>query len=114
MGQSHADARASRRTLRNISEVGASAWEAVKKHGLLGVPDAGRGAAKQLMRELADIGLFLVQSGELESWLCTSVQKGQKWNQAALVALHTNDCPIELKAFVKNATEFVFRPEGSP
>lgn len=107
MEQLHTDARTSRRNLRSVSEAGASAWDPVKRLGLLGVPDAGRAAAEKLIHELAEIGVFLVPSGELESWLCQSVSKGQKWNQAALEALYTSGCPHELEVFVRRATDFL-------
>lgn len=70
-----------------------SPWGAVKEHGLSAFKGEARRAAGELLRELDQLGVVLVEVGELEKLAPEiSVRKGAGWLQAALAANeHLND-----------------------
>ncbi|MFD5863466.1 ATP-dependent endonuclease [Agromyces sp. NPDC127015] len=64
---------------------GGSPWGAVKDHGLSAFKGEARQAVASLLRELDDIGVVLVEQGELERLAPEiAVRKGPGWLQAAL------------------------------
>ncbi|MGE7960160.1 ATP-dependent nuclease [Pseudomonas sp. NPDC089530] len=105
MAVGYTDVRASRKALESAVKAGASKWQEIKKKGINGVPKKALTDAEELLAKLGSLGVFLVPKGELESWLCQDVAKGQVWNQRALMAIHEGGCPNELKEFVKGVID---------
>lgn len=64
-----------------------SPWDEVKEYGISGFKGQARPAAKELVRALGELGVVLVEAGELE---CLApdidVRKGPRWLHAALAA----------------------------
>ena len=64
-----------------------SPWDEVKEHGISGFKGEARRAAKELVSALGEIGIVLVEAGELERLAPDiSVSKGPRWLHAALGA----------------------------
>jgi hypothetical protein len=59
---------------------GSSGWDQVKRSGVDGVPQGSPSVAcRQLLRALAEIGLFVVEAGEVERFVPTVAHKGPEW-----------------------------------
>jgi len=110
LDQPDADLRAARRALSSMARAGANKWDRAKKFGLAALEGDGNGQARELLERLANLGLFVVPCGELESWMKLQRPKGNRWNQSALKELHSGNCPEELKEFVSQVLGFLERP----
>jgi hypothetical protein len=84
-----------------------SNWEHVKKKGIEIFTGETLQEVNELILKLNNIGLFLVPTGELESWIPLGSTKGKKWNLAALEALHNDKCPEKLKTFIQEVITFL-------
>ncbi|QSX78722.1 ATP-dependent nuclease [Agrilutibacter solisilvae] len=101
------DLRGARRSLVACARGGSNKWDQAKKSGFSALPTQDQGSAQELIGRLSATGLFVVPCGELESWLENGASKGSRWNQRALQALHDNECPVPLKAFVEQILSFL-------
>lgn len=105
--QQHDDLRLARKNLVSCARAGSNKWNRAKKIGISCMSNEDAAKASRLIERLAARGLFVVPCGELESWMSLGLPKGSKWNQAALQALHGNNCPEELRKFVVQALVFL-------
>lgn len=108
--QPNGDLRLARKSLVSHARAGSNKWEKAKKVGISCMLEANAAKAGDLIEWLAVRGLFVVPCGELESWMSLGHPKGSRWNQAALQALHANNCPRELQEFVDRALAFLTPP----
>jgi len=102
-----ADLRRARRNLVSKARTGSNKWEKAKKKGVACLPAADIPKANELIQRLAEIGLFVVPCGELESWMDLQKLKGKGWNQAALQELYSSNCPPALREFVGRTLSFL-------
>jgi hypothetical protein len=98
------------RTIRELTK-STDGWRALKTSGLAGVPrGAAATAARRLLPRLRDLGLFIVEIGELESWAPEIGRHGASFVTAALEAkVHETAAP--LRKFVFEVAEGVTRVE---
>jgi len=78
----------------------ASKWSDAKRNGVSGIPETVRADATSLIADLANLGLFVVPVGELESWIEVGTRRKKKWVIPALEAIANGACPEPLKSFV--------------
>ncbi len=108
-GRQHSDLRQARRALRNIAQL-ASKWDEVKTRGLDYFGEETRPDVERLIKLCRELGLFIVQKGELEGWIPLGVAKGKKWNRRALEELHAGRLPVDLQDFVAGVVAFLRSP----
>ena len=92
-----------RRSLVRIHE-GSSKWKIIKKNGLDEIPKDVRGDAKTLLKDLKEIGLFVVPVGELESWIPL---ENVVWIEKALELIQNDKIPESLQSFVKEVIDYL-------
>ena len=63
--------------------------------------------ARELISLAKQSGLFIVPVGELESWLDLGTSQKNKWIVLALDALHEDQCPDQLRQFVREIIEYL-------
>lgn len=114
LGQLGSDLRRAKRSLVSVARAGSNKWEQAKKTGLACLQGEERQLANELVSKLSSLGVFVVPCGELESWMCLGLPKGNKWNQQALQTLHNNECPSALKEFVGDVLGFLTPVPTSP
>ena len=107
------DLRRARRSLKSIAEQ-TGRWSLVSKGGVECFDEAARGEVLELIGLLGQLGLFVVPSGDLESWIRLDVPKGRHWNREALRLIHQGECPLELQDFVKEAMTFLTAEYQAP
>ena len=82
-------------------------WRPVKKSGVAALDGSAKKACKRLVRGLAKLGVFLVPSGELESWIDVGEVRKSRWIVLALEHLAQEGPPKRLAKFVKRAIDYV-------
>lgn len=87
-------------------ETGAKKWKIVKETGVDGMPQNVRGDAKTLINDLKTHGIFVVEEGELESWIKLGLTKN-KWIVPALTEINNGKCPEKLKNFTKKIIDYL-------
>ena len=75
-----------KRTASDLLE-NAADWSEAKKHGIASVKGGAHQETTRLLTECRGQGLFLVPSGELESWWFGGPAQKQDWISAALTKL---------------------------
>lgn len=85
----------------------ATEWYEVKKDGLSALEPVSRPIAEELLKMAAEVGLFIVPVGELESWIDVGTSQKNKWVVRALEQLHDGECPDGLRTFISNVTHWV-------
>lgn len=106
----HGDLRDAQRSLTAISRRSAGRWDRAKARGLDLFDAVTREKTSSLLGLLARNGVFVVPSGELESWFDFDLLKGSAWNRRALESLHEGVCPDALHAFVTEVTQYLVPP----
>lgn len=81
-----------------------SKWSEIKREGINYLPDTQKKAGKEVLKMCADLGLYIVPVGELESWIKLDVKKN-KWIIPALDHIQKGNCPKELKDFVSKVID---------
>ena len=77
-----------------------SKWSEIKKNGVDALDSDQKENAKQLIKELEKVGLFVVSAGELEGWLSLGTQKKNKWIIEALKVINEHRASEQLIKFV--------------
>jgi len=109
----HTDARSSRKRLESTLKATTSKWEVVKKVGVSYFTGDQLAAVESLIEDLAKLGVFVVDCGELEQWIDNGASKGKEWNRKALEMLQTDGCPPKLETFVQRVIDFLSRPAAA-
>lgn len=92
-----------RRSLVRIHE-GSGKWKIIKKNGLDEIPKDVREDAKTLLKDLKEIGLFVVPVGELESWIPL---ENVVWIEKAHELIQNDKIPESLQSFVKEVIDYL-------
>ena len=87
-------------------------WSKIKEEGLAGFPDSVRPDAKDLIANLAAIGIYVVPVGELEQWIPLQVHK-KRWVVEALQLVSDGNIPPALIEFL-GAIRERFPREAAP
>ncbi len=83
----------------------AGRWSDVKQKGISWFGAEHLPIAQQLLKELSDVGIFIVPVGELEGWMNLGVKKS-KWTISALTEIQEGRAPGPLKVFVKSVLDY--------
>lgn len=92
----------------NIAIRGSSVdWDDIKELGRDEFPDEVEEEVNRVFEEARSYGLFIVPTGELESWVDIDTTKGRHWVIDALDHMSENECPDELGDFVRAISEYL-------
>lgn len=90
---------------------GSSGWGGLKKSGLNALSGEAYAAGERLLNATADLGLFLVACGELESWVRKiSSSNKQNWLAEVFNSAEYLSPSAELQAFCKQIRNFLQQP----
>ena len=92
-----------RRELNKIKQKSGK-WKIVKEKGIEGMPKEIQEDAKDLLKKLKKIGVFLPAVGELESWIKI---ENEPWIIGATEIINKGETPQNLKEFVKEVIDFL-------
>ncbi|KOU65255.1 hypothetical protein ADK55_06825 [Streptomyces sp. WM4235] len=94
---------------------GSSGWGALKKSGLSALDGEVYAAAEQLVNTTAELGLFLVPWGELESWVRKiSSSNKQNWLSQVFSSGEYLRPSAELRVFCQAIRDYLSRPVAEP
>ncbi len=86
---------------------GFSEWAEIKETGVGGFPEENRGDAESLIDELQNLGLFVVQVGELEGWMDLGTSRKSTWVVRALEEIYSGDCDEALVEFIDSIEQYL-------
>lgn len=75
-------------------------WNAIKRNGVDSLEEPTRSHANDLISRLADLGIFVVPVGELESWVDVGTRRKKEWIVLALTSLASDGAPNEVSEFI--------------
>ncbi|MDH3779423.1 MAG: ATP-binding protein [Nitrosopumilus sp.] len=87
-------------------ESGGTSWKIIKEGGIDAMDLSIKECAKELLDSLKNHGIFIVPTGELESWI-KSNRKKNKWIVPALTEIDNGKCPSNLKSFSKEVIDYL-------
>lgn len=90
-----------RSALRRIDS-GSTRWNEIKRRGIEALDESSRPAALVLLERLAEMGIFVVPVGELESWAELGTRRKKIWIVRGLQALATDGAPEEVSRFIES------------
>lgn len=77
-------------------------WALVKHKGTPGLPEEVQAVSNSLLSRLANVGVFVVPVGELESWMPDIGRTKGRWIVSALKSVFEGQIPPALVAFVES------------
>lgn len=95
-----------RSALRRIDS-GSTKWNEVKRDGLEALDDPIKQRARDLIASLAEIGIFVVPVGELESWIDVGTRRKRDWIVLALQVIADKGPPNSVATFIGNVIAHV-------
>lgn len=95
------------RTIRGITK-SASPWDVIKRSGYHSLSGSPRSAAENLLSSLKSKGLFVIPSGELESF-CPAIEvKGRRWVERVLQMDLKEEPRLEFaRSFAREIADFI-------
>jgi len=94
-----------RSALRRIDD-GSTRWREIKLRGIESLGDSSRATALTLLQRLAEIGLFVVPVGELESWADVGTRRKKAWIVLALQSLASQGVPDQVSTFIERVIHY--------
>lgn len=83
-----------------------TSWSEIKDKGIEGFNPQIQEKVRNLLKQLKNIGLFIVPVGELEGWINLDTKKKNKWIVPALEVVHLGNAPKPLKDYVEELLYF--------